>query len=654
MITKKLKGQVFVWNPDAFNGKGYWFALGKNGSYGLAASKRQAGYLNRPTTKKIENTSPEAEAEGEETPQKEISGNTQKSLSKLKDKFSRKNLKNMFKPLGKKMTDKFTEEKDQSEMLGKSKPPVITPDKIGNIDTAFYNTTSSNRVMPIKKGDNIADVSTKLVALFNRIYEEKKLQKELAKNFELEKQQEEKRRHEKLIKEIYKSKGMKRPSKGAANKTANKLKDWTDLKSLKIEKGKGGTSGGGGGGGGGAGKALALGGGALALGAAGSAAFVSSQEGRPDLKARGDEGHVAIGYGHNITAEESKQGFISLGGEEKIMLSGAGGKETTITKEQAQKLLERDIPKYQAGAVSAIGQENWEKLNSNQKAALTSYTYNTGPGGMKKLADDGLKDAISKGDMKEAAKIIKEKGIKTGQKSGLLEGLVTRRKTEADLFLKDVTKEDAVVGSNASASSQITSHFYRDSGALHGALDIGGSQGQPIFATGDGTVIYGNNDPNGYGSHWVIVDHGGGLQTWYGHMSDRVVENGSKVKAGQQIGKMGNEGRSSGTHLHYQITLGGPKNYQNPETFTSPLLSSWQTSVKGIAGAVQVASDSNKGQQVASASTENKQLKSGDKPISLVNNAKSSTQTGEQPSQKILSAGSKQDYPPFMQLTTAI
>jgi murein DD-endopeptidase MepM/ murein hydrolase activator NlpD len=638
MITKKLKGKVFVWNPDAFNGKGYWFALGKNGSYGLAASKREAGYLNRPNAKQTESSTPEPEGE---TSQKQISSDTQKSLSKLKDKFNPKNLKNMFKPLGEKMTDKFTEEKDQSELFGKSKSPTITPDKIGNINTAFYNTTSSDRVLPIKKGDTIADVSTKIVALFNKIYEEKKLQKELAKNFEEEIQEEDKRRHEKLIKEIYKAKGMKRPSKGATNKTANKLKNWTDLTKIKIESGAGGVAKT-------AAAAVAIGG----VAAAGTAAFISSKEGFAK-KAYLDEGRPAIGFGHDFTEQELKQGYVDLGNGEKLQLSGEKGIETTITREQATKLLQQDLPKYEGWAAASVGKDNWEKLNVNQKAALTSYTYNTGPGGMQKLAEAGLKDAIAKGDMKEAAKIIKEKGIKTGRKSGLLDALVKRRNDESELFLKDVTKEDMAAGSNASASTQISSHFYRDSGALHGALDIPGSQGQPIFATGDGTVIYGKNDPNGYGSHWVIIDHGGGLQTWYGHMSDRVVENGAKVKAGQQIGKMGNEGRSSGTHLHYQITLGGPKNYQNPETFTSPLLSPWSTSVKGIPGAVQVASESSKGQQVASATSENKQLKQNISPTTVVNNAKTVTESGKKPTQRILSAGLKQDYPSFIQLTSA-
>ena len=200
MITKKLKGKTFVWNPNAFNGKGYWFVLGKNGSYGLAASKREAGYLNRPTNNQIQKNSPEPE---DETPQKEVSEKTQSSLGKLKDKFGSM-MSKMFKPLGEKMTSGMTGEKDTSELLGNIKPPAITPDNIGNIDTAFYTKVASTRTINIRRGDNIADVSAKIFALIDKSYQDRKIQKELNRAFELERFEEDKRRHEKLLKEIYK------------------------------------------------------------------------------------------------------------------------------------------------------------------------------------------------------------------------------------------------------------------------------------------------------------------------------------------------------------------------------------------------------------------------------------------------------------------
>ena len=243
MITKKLKNRMFVWNPNAFNGKGYWFVLGKNGSYGLAASKKEAGYLSRPTTTETKQNSPEPETTESGISEKEISENTKQFLSGLKNKFSLKNLKNMIKPTGEKMTEGLTGEKDQSKIFGKTKPSTITPEKIGNVDTAFYTTVSSSRVENPKRGENIATVSTRILALIDKTYQEKKLQRELTRNFEHEKIEEDKRRHEELIKKIYESKGMEGPVTKDKNvtKSVDKLdkNKLDDIKNIKIEEGGG-------------------------------------------------------------------------------------------------------------------------------------------------------------------------------------------------------------------------------------------------------------------------------------------------------------------------------------------------------------------------------------------------------------------------------
>ena len=61
------------------------------------------------------------------------------------------------------------------------------------------------------------------------------------------------------------------------------------------------------------------------------------------------------------------------------------------------------------------------------------------------------------------------------------------------------------------------------------------------------------------------IDHGYGLETWYGHMSKRLVEKGETVMRGQIVGSVGSSGRSTGPHIHYEVHLNGktvdPKNY---------------------------------------------------------------------------------------------
>jgi murein DD-endopeptidase MepM/ murein hydrolase activator NlpD len=95
----------------------------------------------------------------------------------------------------------------------------------------------------------------------------------------------------------------------------------------------------------------------------------------------------------------------------------------------------------------------------------------------------------------------------------------------------------------------------------HMALDIANPSQPPVMAADDGTVIlvkYLNYD---YGHH-VMIDHGNGLISLYGHMTDIYVNVGDHVARGQVIGRMGSTGRSTGTHLHFEIRRGNVT--QNP------------------------------------------------------------------------------------------
>jgi len=143
----------------------------------------------------------------------------------------------------------------------------------------------------------------------------------------------------------------------------------------------------------------------------------------------GQKEKVSIGYGHQIQAEEYKQGFIQVGNDQ-IPIKGERGIDTVMTKDQAKKLLDTDLPKYEKRAKEPLG-DAWNKLNQNQKDVLTSYAYNTGS--TQSLVRAGLKDAINRGDMKEAANIIRTKGVRTagGKFNATLD---KRRKSEADIF----------------------------------------------------------------------------------------------------------------------------------------------------------------------------------------------------------------------------
>ncbi len=92
---------------------------------------------------------------------------------------------------------------------------------------------------------------------------------------------------------------------------------------------------------------------------------------------------------------------------------------------------------------------------------------------------------------------------------------------------------------------------------MHTGLDFAADIGVEIYATGD-AVVKGPEGGSGYGIH-LVLDHGFGYQTLYGHMSKVVVGPGDKVKRGQIIGYVGNTGVSSGPHLHYEVIKNGEK-----------------------------------------------------------------------------------------------
>ncbi|MBI3620547.1 peptidoglycan DD-metalloendopeptidase family protein [Candidatus Roizmanbacteria bacterium] len=96
----------------------------------------------------------------------------------------------------------------------------------------------------------------------------------------------------------------------------------------------------------------------------------------------------------------------------------------------------------------------------------------------------------------------------------------------------------------------------------HMALDIANPSAPPVLASDTGTVIYADCLRYGYGCH-VIIDHGNGYRTLYAHLSSILISAGQAIGQGQQIGLMGSTGRSTGTHLHFEVRSG--------ETLLNPL-----------------------------------------------------------------------------------
>ncbi|HYV55165.1 MAG TPA: M23 family metallopeptidase [Chitinophagaceae bacterium] len=93
---------------------------------------------------------------------------------------------------------------------------------------------------------------------------------------------------------------------------------------------------------------------------------------------------------------------------------------------------------------------------------------------------------------------------------------------------------------------------------LHAGLDFAAPQGTPIYATANGTVTVAGNTGNGYGNH-VVINHGYGYETLYGHMVKVKAKVGQQIKRGEVIGYVGSTGKSTGPHCHYEVHKNGQK-----------------------------------------------------------------------------------------------
>jgi len=92
-------------------------------------------------------------------------------------------------------------------------------------------------------------------------------------------------------------------------------------------------------------------------------------------------------------------------------------------------------------------------------------------------------------------------------------------------------------------------------GSFHKGVDLGAATGTPVRATGDGLVAFADWE-SGYG-RLIVIDHGGGMQTYYAHLSRFYVHAGEQVRRGETVGAVGSTGRVTAPHLHYEVRIGG-------------------------------------------------------------------------------------------------
>lgn len=98
--------------------------------------------------------------------------------------------------------------------------------------------------------------------------------------------------------------------------------------------------------------------------------------------------------------------------------------------------------------------------------------------------------------------------------------------------------------------------------SFHRGIDIAGKMNDPVRAAAKGTAVSAGYDK--FHGHNLVIDHGNGVRTWYMHLNSVLVERGDRIERGQQIGKLGTSGRSTGPHLHYEVIRNGKSTDPKP------------------------------------------------------------------------------------------
>lgn len=143
---------------------------------------------------------------------------------------------------------------------------------------------------------------------------------------------------------------------------------------------------------------------------------------------------------------------------------------------------------------------------------------------------------------------------------------------ELQQLLSSLSQKKSLLSSIPSISpvnGWITSNFgprispFTGKKTMHKGIDVASATGTPIYAPADGVIIY-SGRKSGYGNY-IMIAHGYGIVTGYGHNSQNMVHPGQKVKRGDQIATVGTTGRSTGPHLHYEIIVNGK--HSDPKKF---------------------------------------------------------------------------------------
>jgi murein DD-endopeptidase MepM/ murein hydrolase activator NlpD len=218
------------------------------------------------------------------------------------------------------------------------------------------------------------------------------------------------------------------------------------------------------------------------------------------------------------------------------------------SKIEDEQTVKAKIDALQVKTVSTVTSEKaiaYSTKTQNRSDQYVGYTrvVKTGSNGVRRTVEkletvngaEAARTLVSSEVVKEPVARVIEQGTKVAYASA-----TEKAQAKAAGFIYPMKRGDV---------KKVTAYW--GDGRGHKGVDLAGDTGSPIFASKEGTVIFAGWDGN-YG-YSVVIDHGNGFKTRYAHNSALCVKKGATVSQGQQIAKLGNTGRSTGPHLHFEI-----------------------------------------------------------------------------------------------------
>ena len=238
-------------------------------------------------------------------------------------------------------------------------------------------------------------------------------------------------------------------------------------------------------------------------------------------------------------------------------------KEARLKKENEELLLYYDLLKKDLGSANemlASLQERDDNLYRLifEAEPIPSTIRRAGIGGVnryRKLMEGNLeREKLVIDTYKKIDKLKKQMYIQTKSYDELMEIAKNKEKFRASIpAIQPISKR---LKPRLSSGFGYRKDPFTRHRKLHAGIDFAIKKGTPIYATGDGKVITRKESIGGYGK-LISIDHGFGFETRYAHLSGFNVKKGQKIKRGECIGYVGNSGRSTGPHLHYEVRKNG-------------------------------------------------------------------------------------------------